>query len=1033
MFSQITRSGPRVNPVYICSSCLHNTIRYHDLPVGQSCIGEILFHHRRLHTNASGVKTRYGHKPATTPAWQTTPAIYRRSASSIARRRRKARSTESSISESQTNLQELREALAHSIDESNTTDATKSAENGLVEKKTKQKDGNEKQPKTRANSTEKQPAKKKKRKSSGGDDGNVVEASGSGKSKGTQMAAPPMNDYLIKLLSEGKLSKQQRSRVLRYLREHLTAKTDTTAGLSELVDGGEPLSERLKSFKSLKDAMKSKSLTRAKRTSGGGTGSGLQNRPGTTPLEIETIDAGELHLTPVEKAQPPVPRLSYGLERVLFNPGVYQLQDPRSRVYNFDPYLQTIMPVGEFDFNALKEYITSSKDTSLLEIALAETKKYTGSTSSMTSGLAHFHFLLSQWRPIHTGILSQDFPVQHKTFTALQRAPSAIFLRWRDGTYAIDADKQYDTANILSMLGKSMEKLLTLSTEEYEKYRKANSDQITEEERNEAEAFHYTTMGDFLMRSQLDAHDPRLPGTGMFDLKTRAVVSIRMDATEYEKGMGYEIRTRHGEWESYEREYYDMIRAAFLKYSLQVRMGRMDGIFVAYHNTERIFGFQYISLPEMDLALHGTEDTTIGDSEFKISLELLNRVLDRATARFPEKSLRIHFETRAAVETPFMYIFAKPIEEERIQEIQETNKDTVRAFEEQVLGLKKTDEEARAMEWERIRAKVEKSMENDETGIQDARAIVQSLIEQSDILKSEQLTEQTDRLLDEILSTTVVNDNPQEDEDEDREKEDAEEDEEEDTTEFVEETSDEIDEDDIEGSVSAEADDLIDIEGPKHENLIVTDPEAQRNGKEIKGDDEGNGQGVRVRDGETDYTSGIEEDAEEGGEFSSTMGTSERNTGVTEEAIHADPLTTSDGNTMQIDEGDLQSSSDEDILAMTLTIRNKVNGRYVLRPENLNPSDKWTVEYSLAEVPNQSRAKNLYEATKRRRRLALARTSEEAKSNPFNNAYMQKLSELAERGRDWRKRQNEVDREVPKKTLNSRYTGSVKSSAASGE
>lgn len=39
-----------------------------------------------------------------------------------------------------------------------------------------------------------------------------------------------------------------------------------------------------------------------------------------------------------------------------------------------------------------------------------------------------------------------------------------------------------------------------------------------------------------------------------------------------------------------------MTRSAFLKYSMQVRIGNMDGIFVAYHNTARIFGFQYISL-----------------------------------------------------------------------------------------------------------------------------------------------------------------------------------------------------------------------------------------------------------------------------------------------------------------------------------------------------------------------------------------------------------------------------------------------------
>ena len=294
------------------------------------------------------------------------------------------------------------------------------------------------------------------------------------------------------------------------------------------------------------------------------------------------------------------------------------------------------MPVAEFDFNALKEYITSSKDDALKRIAEEQGKRYVGSTSSMTSMLAHFHFLLSQWRPINTKMLSKDFPDESKTFTELQRCPSGIFLRWKNGTYAIDADKQFDNANVLSMLGKSMEKLLTLSTDEFEGYRKASGRQVSEEEQLAPQSYHYSTMGDFLMRSQLDAHDSRLPGTGMFDLKTRAVVSIRMDVENYEQGVGYQIKDRQGAYESYEREYYDMIRAAFLKYSMQVRMGRMDGIFVAFHNIERIFGFQYISLNEMDSTIHGQWDTSIGDQEFTLSLDLLNKILDRAVQKFPE-------------------------------------------------------------------------------------------------------------------------------------------------------------------------------------------------------------------------------------------------------------------------------------------------------------------------------------------------------------------------------------------------------------
>lgn len=319
---------------------------------------------------------------------------------------------------------------------------------------------------------------------------------------------------------------------------------------------------------------------------------------------------------------------------IAISPGVYQLQDPRSRVYNFDPYLQKIMPVAEFNFNALRRFVTSSKDRALQSIATKYGKKYLGSSSSMTSALAHFHYLLSRWRSLDTSTLSHQFPIPSKTFTAINKLPVAFFLKWNGESYAIDADKEFDSANILSMLGMSMEKFLTLPTEEYERFRKSHPDAREEEL---PQGYHYSEAGDFLMRSQLDAHDKRLPGTGSFDLKTRAVVSIRMELQNYEAGMGYEILHLHGEWQSYEREYYDMIRTAFLKYSLQVRMGKMDGIFVAYHNIERIFGFQYISLAELDSIIHGTSDSTTGDREFRLSLKLLNEVLNRATARYPKQ------------------------------------------------------------------------------------------------------------------------------------------------------------------------------------------------------------------------------------------------------------------------------------------------------------------------------------------------------------------------------------------------------------
>jgi Mitochondrial protein Pet127 len=801
-----------------------------------------------------------------------------------------------------------------------------------------------------------------------------------------------LNSHLMAILRRQKLGPEEKRRLMSQLRHSLMSGSTKTPDrwTQGLIDSG--LSERHKTAKAFKTTKKHGSA---------GSQEQLTEKPGMTAYEIKTIDAMDLDLVPIEKPQPPVPNLAYGLERVLFNPGVYHLRDPRSRVFNFDPYLESIMPVADFDFNALKEYITSSRDETLLSAAAAENKKYTGSTSSMTSALAHFHFLLSQWRPINISNLSQGFPHTLRTFTQLQRAPSAIFLRWRNGTYAIDADKEFDTANILMMLGKSMEKLLTLPTQDFEKYRKENSDQITEDERNEAESFHYTTMGDFLMRSQLDAHDPRIPGTGMFDLKTRAVVSIRMDAQNYHNGLGYEIRSRHGEFESYEREYYDMIRAAFLKYSLQVRMGRMDGIFVAFHNTERIFGFQYISLPEMDLALHGKEDLTIGDSEFKLSLELLNRVLDRATAKFPEQSLRIFFETRDTV-TPFMYIFAEPVTEDDIQRIQDSKKAEIEDYERTVLGIQReaTPEEIKheqeEAEWEELQAKVEDSMDNDELepldesespdGISEDTAVIDSdipnrfSIDEKGLISAAQPSDEHLSMLDSEVEHTNEGGAGFGG---DFEKQ------------FQHDASDAADNEELRdisfSSVEGEEDRVTSDNLPLVENHLTEGPRMDA-------------PALRQE------TGGIHE----GADGAVTDLKADRNSVA--EAANVD-----DADHESKDEGN-STKSNQDLLAMTLTIRNKVNGVYVMRPEDIGSNDRWSVEYALAEVPTLEQSRTLYQKTQRRRALILRSDKKDATSK-FHQSYTRKLAALSSQGRKWREEQNDIDREKPVRVLGDQIEG----------
>lgn len=128
-----------------------------------------------------------------------------------------------------------------------------------------------------------------------------------------------------------------------------------------------------------------------------------------------------------------------------------------------------------------------------------------------------------------------------------------------------------------------------------------------------------------MLRSQLDCHDPRLPKKS-FDLKTRATLPIRMDVNNYRDYLSYRLHCPFGLYESFEREFFDLCRSALLKYNFQVRIGDMDGIMIAYHNTAEIFGFQYLTRAEMDEILYGNVAT--GDSVFKMILKLYDQVLE---------------------------------------------------------------------------------------------------------------------------------------------------------------------------------------------------------------------------------------------------------------------------------------------------------------------------------------------------------------------------------------------------------------------
>ena len=73
------------------------------------------------------------------------------------------------------------------------------------------------------------------------------------------------------------------------------------------------------------------------------------------------------------------------------------------------------------------------------------------------------------------------------------------------------------------------------------------------------------------------------------------------------------------------REYYDLVRSKFLAFSHQLRIGGMHGLFVAYHNTDELQGFQYISLAEIDKRIFGCSE--MADQSFNKSTEILSTLM----------------------------------------------------------------------------------------------------------------------------------------------------------------------------------------------------------------------------------------------------------------------------------------------------------------------------------------------------------------------------------------------------------------------
>ncbi len=97
------------------------------------------------------------------------------------------------------------------------------------------------------------------------------------------------------------------------------------------------------------------------------------------------------------------------------------------------------------------------------------------------------------------------------------------------------------------------------------------------------------------------------------------------------------------------------------------------------------------------------------------------------------------------------------------------------------------------------------------------------------------------------------------------------------------------------------------------------------------------------------------------------------------------------------------------LMGWTLTIRSKVNGEYVHRPEKYTEQDNWELEYHIQEIPEEIRWK-LFDGVIKRRHQLLDKDREVEERLKL---YRQFIHEYSNRGREWRLEQDKLDEAKP--------------------
>ena len=408
----------------------------------------------------------------------------------------------------------------------------------------------------------------------------------------------------------------------------------------------------------------------------------------STPVEITDID-GDVQFFKDTQDFKNVPFLNDVFDPMMKYPGIYKIDDLKEFIpeKNFK-FLKRLPQPHEIDMERISSWKPPSLDTQLLNMGLENKTKFVMSTSSVSSLMTHLLFLSSFFKEADYSMLASFNRASQMRFMSSYKSGSSCFLRKLHGSpdiYAVDSDQGLlePKHKILMDMGHIIEKICIKDVEEFQgMYVKSHQD-LEKYKTLDSDYHRFIKVDrDLLIRSQIDCQGVDAQGNNIvFEIKSRAASVLRYRVWEYYKFLDYELKEIYGDLNTFEREYYDLIRGAFLKYFLQMHIGQMDGAFIFYHNTLETLGFEYIKQDDIKKTLAG--DSFKADIIFYSSAKLTTIVLDKVIQDNPLKDgefIKLGFLSHESGVLTLMVEVIKDIAYEEYIKVKIPNEDPLREF-----------------------------------------------------------------------------------------------------------------------------------------------------------------------------------------------------------------------------------------------------------------------------------------------------------------------------------------------------------------